>query len=39
VVVVSLQEKQMKLAGTKPTAGRDVQSQPTRKEPFSFDDG
>ena len=31
------QEKQMKLAGTKPTAA--AQSQPTTKEPFSFDDG
>jgi len=29
----------MKLTGTKPTAARDAQSQPTRKEPFSFADG
>jgi len=34
------QEKQMKLAGTKPTAAaQNAQSQPTTKEPFSFDDG
>lgn len=37
-VEIAQTEKQMKLAGTKPTAARDTQSQPTRKEPFSFAD-
>lgn len=37
-VEIAQTEKQMKLAGTKPTAARDAQSQPTRKEPFSFAD-